>query len=491
MSTVAIIGSGMGGLVAGNLLAKKGHEVTIFESHTTPGGYTAGFWRHGFYFESGTLSFESSEMVFGAMKELGLYEKIPFVRQHGRWVFGEFDCVSQSYVDFKNALLKAYPAENDNLRRYFKEVDRMVDAMRSMHKPSNLIEGVVFPFKIVKLISLFKKHAKTTVSEFTEKYFEKDTTLFRLLKDIGYPDMGASILGGTFLSFLEDYWTIETGMQSWADILVENFKSLGGELKLNAKVDGIITKNGTAVGVTSHGKDYAADSVISASDYKKTFLNLIDDKALIPEALKDKIDTAPVSEGFFTVYLGVNLPHEKMKEYLKIPHVYYNDDAQEPDIYDSRDERYFEKALVMFYSPSLRNAALAPEGKSSLMLQTMVPYRWMNNWAADDRENYKRFKEKAKATMIFRASALIPNLNDLIEYEDAATPLTYERYTQNTGGATSAWSWNPNKSFYKSIVGIHVKTPVKNLYIGSCWACQIGGIPGAIGAAKTCAKKIR
>lgn len=28
MSTVAIIGSGMGGLVAGNLLAKKGHKVT-------------------------------------------------------------------------------------------------------------------------------------------------------------------------------------------------------------------------------------------------------------------------------------------------------------------------------------------------------------------------------------------------------------------------------------------------------------------------------
>jgi thioredoxin reductase len=32
MSTTAIIGSGMGGLVAGNLLAKKGHKVTLFES---------------------------------------------------------------------------------------------------------------------------------------------------------------------------------------------------------------------------------------------------------------------------------------------------------------------------------------------------------------------------------------------------------------------------------------------------------------------------
>ncbi len=491
MSTVAIIGSGMGGLVAGNLLTQKGHSVVLFEAHMAPGGYTAGFWKHGFYFESGTLSFESSDMVFGTMKELGLYDKISFTRQHDRWIFGELDCSSQSYTDFKNDLHKAFPAENENLSRYFMEVDRMVNAMRSMRKPANIIEAAAFPFKIVNLISQFKKHGNTTVPEFTERYFEKDTEIFRLLKDIGYPDMSVAILGGAFLSFLEDYWTVATGMQSWADILAENFTALGGELKLKTKIERIITKNGTAVGVSGGGKDYAADYVISAGDYKKTFLNLIDDGALIPETLKKRIENAPVSEGFFTVYLGVNLPREKMKGYLKIPHVTYYDKDHKPDIYDSEDERYFEKASVMFYSPSLINAALAPEGKSSLMLQAMVPYRWMNNWIADDREGYRKLKKKAKATMIERASALIPGLTDLIEYEDAATPLTYERYTQNTDGASSAWSWNPNKSFYKNIMGTHIKTPIKNLYIGSCWASQIGGVPGAIGAAKACAKKIR
>ena len=58
MSKVIIIGSGIGGLIAGNLLAKKGHKVIMFESHSMPGGYTAGFDKKGFYFESGTLSFE-------------------------------------------------------------------------------------------------------------------------------------------------------------------------------------------------------------------------------------------------------------------------------------------------------------------------------------------------------------------------------------------------------------------------------------------------
>lgn len=59
MKNVIIIGSGIGGLTAGNLLAKKGYKVTIFEAHSMSGGYTAGFYRKGFYFESGTINLEA------------------------------------------------------------------------------------------------------------------------------------------------------------------------------------------------------------------------------------------------------------------------------------------------------------------------------------------------------------------------------------------------------------------------------------------------
>ena len=84
--SVIIIGSGLGGLVAGNLLAKKGHDVTIFESHSSPGGYVAGFRRKGFYFESGTLSFEASASIFKAMRDIGVFDKITFERQRIRWL---------------------------------------------------------------------------------------------------------------------------------------------------------------------------------------------------------------------------------------------------------------------------------------------------------------------------------------------------------------------------------------------------------------------
>ena len=48
-----VIGSGIGGLVAGALLADSGKQVMILESHTLAGGAAQGFSRQGFDFDSG------------------------------------------------------------------------------------------------------------------------------------------------------------------------------------------------------------------------------------------------------------------------------------------------------------------------------------------------------------------------------------------------------------------------------------------------------
>jgi phytoene dehydrogenase-like protein len=99
-------------------------------------------------------------------------------------------------------------------------------------------------------------------------------------------------------------------------------------------------------------------------------------------------------------------------------------------------------------------------------------------------------KEKVKTTLIKKASLVIPGLLNVIEFQDAATQLSYERYTHNTGGATSAWNWNRKNKFYMHLFKMNIETPVRKLYIGSCWAMQIGGEPSAVGAAYQCARRI-
>jgi phytoene dehydrogenase-like protein len=136
MKSIAIIGSGMGGLTAGNLLAKKGHKVTIFEAQKTPGGYTGGFRHEGFYFESGTLAFESSAQVFRAMKEIGVFDKIEFARQKMHINAGKMNGVCSSYQEFKSLAYRSYPGEKEKLDRYFGEADKMIRAMAGMMAPA-------------------------------------------------------------------------------------------------------------------------------------------------------------------------------------------------------------------------------------------------------------------------------------------------------------------------------------------------------------------
>lgn len=499
MKKVAIIGSGIGGLTAGNLLAQKGHKVTIFEAHNMPGGYTGGFYRKGFYFESGTINLESTASVFKVMREIGVLDKIDFVRLQTRFFSEDFDKTPESFDEYKKMIYKSFPSDKEKLDSVFSDMDEVIGLMGVLDKPmppfycglEKITSMLPYIASIPKWMKLSKQYGDMTSSEFAARYFEKDSKLFKLFKGFSYPDMSAMAIGPNILGVLKDVWTVKGGMQSWADVLAENFKKLGGELKLNSHVDRIITKNGAAVGVSCKNTIYDTDYVISAGDYKKTFQELLDDKSLISRTLQDNISSAEVSEGFFTVYLGLNMSNEELGRYMEVPHVFACDEKPDCDIFNSEDAEFFSKTTVSLYSSSMINPKLAPEGKSSLMLQTMVPYRWMNNWGVGNREAYRQLKEKAMNTMIESASRVIPCLKEHIEYKDAATPLTYERFTHNTDGATSAWSWNPKKKFYSSPMDVKIDTPVKNLYIGSCWAMQIGGVPGALGAAYQCANRIR
>lgn len=490
---VIIIGSGLGGLYAGNLLAGKGHRVTVFESHSAPGGYTAGFRRKGFYFESGTLSFESSFLVFKAMRDLGLEKRVDFVRHRARFVSEGFAGTPESYAEFKEMLFDAYPGETDNLKAFFAEVDPMCEGMRALDQAGATRSLRSLPPLLGGLLKLggsYLKHRGQTVPEFTREFFPEGSPLYRIFKGMGYPDSGAIILGGALYTLFEDYWTVRDGMQAWADVLAVNLSSLGGELKLRSRVDRILTRDGKAVGVESGGERYLADRVISACDYKKTFLEMLDDRSLVPAEELRRIDEAAVSEGIFTVYLGLDMPMDQLERRMQNHYVFYDDEAPGYDVRDSSDESFFEKGSVSLYSPSLMNPALAPEGKSSLMLQAVCPHRWLGDWGGGDRERYLELKERVTEVLIDKATAIVPELKEHIEVRDAATPRTYERYTGNTDGATSAWSWNPANRFHKGLMSVNVDTPVEGLYIGSCWAMQMGGVPGALMAARKCAKKI-
>lgn len=53
MKNVITIGAGISGLTAGFYARQSGFDVTIYESHTIPGGASTCWYRKGYLFEGG------------------------------------------------------------------------------------------------------------------------------------------------------------------------------------------------------------------------------------------------------------------------------------------------------------------------------------------------------------------------------------------------------------------------------------------------------
>ncbi|MDH3527996.1 MAG: FAD-dependent oxidoreductase [Acidobacteriota bacterium] len=71
---VVVIGSGIGGLGAAGLFAKKGYEVTVLEKNSHPGGRANTFEHDGFRFDTGPSWYLAPDLFEHYFKLLG--EKI-------------------------------------------------------------------------------------------------------------------------------------------------------------------------------------------------------------------------------------------------------------------------------------------------------------------------------------------------------------------------------------------------------------------------------
>jgi phytoene dehydrogenase-like protein len=119
---------------------------------------------------------------------------------------------------------------------------------------------------------------------------------------------------------------------------------------------------------------------------------------------------------------------------------------------------------------------LAPEGKNVLIVQYETDFDYWKD-LRQDLKRYNAEKERITTDIIAGLEQRFPGITGRVEMTDAATPVTWERYTGNWRGAYEGWMFDAESftaSMKKSLPGLG------NFYMAGQWVNPGGGIPTAV-----------
>jgi phytoene dehydrogenase-like protein len=495
-----IIGSGIGGLITGAFLAEAGVKVLICEQHRQPGGCFTSFKRKGYTFDGGIQGFEDAGVFLSLFRRFGLLERLRFKKSHFAVAFPDFFLRLESVADvgaFYRALKKFYPHESDGIERITRDAQACCDFMFAFQKMPN---AIFTPWKeaLMALPGWYRAHSAAVkygpeffrnLTIVMEDYFKQhisDPDLYRFLSQLSYSGSPASF-GLLFLTFLMDYYHPMGGIQVVPNALADYITEHGGQMKYRTLVEEILMQGDKAQGIrTQNGEIYRAPFIISNGDARRTYLKMLPPDA-VPDFYKQELRQSRVSESFFTLFLGVDIPPEEIPT-RGCSHLLFFPDCKGVDseaLKSSGDVDVYSRSPVDINVNSIHDPALAPKGKSAIVIQTGASAEFADNWGTKNgkrTKEYRALKEKVEDRLIATVENVIPGLSRRIEVKFSGTPYTFERYTLNSEGASAGWTFHPQKAMnsgLKFFTGFN--PPVRNLFQVGHWAMSPGGAPsGAI-----------
>ncbi|ADN02484.1 phytoene desaturase family protein [Spirochaeta thermophila] len=314
---VIVIGAGIGGLTTAAYLARAGMDVHVFEQHTVPGGYVSSFQRKGFTFPGGTTSLCSSGIVLPILEDLGLHDRLRFIRADYQLSWETYDIPLHSSTQVCEAFSRVFPHERRHLKRYFSWVKAGEAAFKAMHESNVMFGGGKGALRTMcRLIlknprapwAMAKAH-KQTNHDLLTRYFA-DPTLRRLLGILGYPVMDGLVTLGMWYSFFHDYHMPIGGMQVIPEAFVSYITGHGGTIHLGKGVSRILVKDRRVTGVRlEDGSEVSARYVVTAADMRTSLLGLLGEEHL-PTPFLEALKKGSPSESMFVVYLGIDHDEE-------------------------------------------------------------------------------------------------------------------------------------------------------------------------------------
>jgi len=280
------------------------------------------------------------------------------------------------------------------------------------------------------------------------------------------------------------------GLGEFSRALAEAAKAAGAEIRPNAAVQQIRTKNGAVSGVVlSDGEEITCQAVVSGVDPKRTFFQLLDPANLDP-VFAMRMKNFRVAGSVAKVHLALgDLPDFPSLSNAVAPdgfrealsgriHIGHEIDYLEK-AFDASKYGEISKAPVLDVTiPTLLDPSLAPEGKHVLSAYfQFAPYKLrIGTWQ-------ERRGELAN-TVIKTLAAYAPNLPNLVEAAHVISPADLESTYGFTGGHIFHGELALDQIFTMRPVldWARYHTPVKGLFLCSNGTHPGNGLTGASGA---------
>ncbi|MEI6563254.1 MAG: acyl-CoA dehydratase activase-related protein [bacterium] len=483
---MAVIGGGIGGLTAAALLSKAGLKVSVFEAQGQPGGYLCGFDRNGFAFDTAIQwlnQCHSGGFVHRLFNTLGDdYPRCKPLTRISRTRGAAFDyLLTTNPLALRDRLIQDFPGDEKGIRAFFRDAqalglrwERLNDCIRTSETMA-IAEKFSHGGRMLGWCLPIMKHIRVSVDKGVERYFQNP----ELKKLFAWQESFIAMLMPVAWAFTGNFHAPPRGgsraLVAW---LCKNIESTGSAVYLNQRVARVLLNDHKqAVGVSlADGRVVQAGQVVSAGDLRTLYDEMLP-AGCVSNRLRTAVRTADLYYSNFSVFLGLDCDPATLgfgEEML-----YLTKDGV------SREEQYGgdpEKTALTIMAPSVRDPSVAPPGKGTLTIHCPAILSRYDTWHTEEGRkrgaDYKAFKTQFAETLIRRVEEeFAPGLRSHIEVMEAATPVTYWRYTGNAEG--SIMGTRPTGKNIRALVS-RCKTPVKNLFVAGHWADYGGGVPVAM-----------
>ncbi len=481
---IVIIGSGLGGLVSANILARHGYSVCVLEKNNQFGGNLQTFVRDKKIFDTGVHyigGLEEGQNLYQYFRYLGIIDDLNLQKlDEDKFDVITFDgnkeeyCHAQGYDNFADSLIEQFPDEEKSIRAYCQKLQDVCNSfpLYNLDVMNTNYDQSILTLKVTDYLD-----------SITENSLLKSVLAGSNFLYAGHRKIPFYVHALSINSYIQSSWRCIHGGGQISKLLIRKIKEFGGEVYKYQEVVKFGFEDGNLTSViTKKGNIIEGDIFISNIEPKFT-IKMLGGKG-IRKSYVNRVNKIESIISGFSLYIVF-----KPKTFKYINYNYYH--FKDPDrIWNAQN--YTDSSWPEGYMISMGVKKNQNEWAESLTAMTYMRFDDVKQWndtfntvaeKSERGEAYERFKEERIDKFITEIEKKFPNIRDCIQSVHASTPLSYRDYIGNNKGSLYGYlkdAESPMKTF------LSPKTKLKNLFFTG-QSLNMHGILGVtISAVFTC-----